>query len=94
MQIFQVRVEPVGAASPDAGAIVVAEDTRQAVALMRNDGRFSGYRLPPIVMLPVPASREEVRRALGATATHEAGVYGFAILEDAEDDPDTPPAAA
>ncbi|HEX5453275.1 MAG TPA: hypothetical protein VFX06_05735 [Stellaceae bacterium] len=93
MQIFDVRVEPLGAAGPDARAIVIAQDEGQAVALMRNDGRFSGYRLPPAEMVRCSASRADVRRALGDTATHEIGVYAFAVLGEPGASPATPPAA-
>jgi hypothetical protein len=95
MQIFDVRVEPVGTAGPSARAIVVAQDAGQAVAVMRNDGRFSGYRLPPAEMVPCTATRADVRRALGDTATRETGVYAFTVLGEPEGaDPAAPPAAA
>lgn len=94
MQIFEVKVEPLGASGPAAKAIVVAQDARQAIATMHNDGRFSGYRLPPVEMTPCSATRAEVREALGAAATHETGVYAFALLEPPDkNDPNTPPAA-
>lgn len=92
MQVFEVKVEPIGATEPAASAIIVAEDRHQAIALMHNDGRFSGYRLPPVEMTLCSPTRAEIRAALGTAATHEAGVYAFKLLGPPdEDSPNNPP---
>ena len=49
--------------------------------------------LPPAEMVRCSASRADVRRALGETATHEIGVYAFAVLGEPGAGPATPPAA-
>ena len=95
MKIFYVSAEPLSAEGPPASAVVVAEDPEQALLLLRKDINFSGYRLPPAELTECPAAREDVRRVLGAAATHEIGVYGFTVLGTADsEDPGTPPAAA
>jgi len=91
MKIYRVKARPIAVGGPAAVAFIVAEDTEQALLLLRKDIDFSGYRMPPEELLVCEASREDVKAALGAVATHEIGVYGFTVLGDG--DPGTPPAA-
>ena len=97
MKVFYIRAEPVEAGGASAAAMVVAHDAHQALVLLRKDINFSGYHLPPAEMVPYEAAPEEVRRALGETAAHEIGVYGFTVLDPAglaDAGAGTPPAAA
>jgi hypothetical protein len=95
MKIFYVKAEPVEGHGPAAAAIVVAHDAHEAVMLLRKDLDFSGYHLPPAELTPYEAAPEQVRRLLGEAASHEIGVYGFAVLGPADpEDAGTPPAAA
>jgi hypothetical protein len=77
MQVYHVTAESLEQPRTLAEAFVVAKDPEEALLLLRKDFYFSGYRLPPIEMTPIEASRDEVRRALGDTAHTEKGVYGF-----------------
>jgi hypothetical protein len=77
MQVFYVRAEPLAASGVEATAFVVADDPEEALLLLRKDFNFSGYRLPPLEMTALDASRISVREALGDTAPTEKGVYGF-----------------
>jgi len=84
MRAFYVRAEPLGAEGPSAAAIVVAENSDQALLLLRKDIDFSGYRLPPAEMIRFEAAPEEIRRRLGEAAAHEIGVYRFTLLEPSD----------
>ena len=77
MQVFYVRAEPLAEPGVEATAFVVANDPDEALLLLRKDFNFSGYRLPPIEMTALDASRISVREAFGDTAPTEKGVYGF-----------------
>jgi hypothetical protein len=77
MQVFYVRAESLADPGVEATAFVIAEDPDEAVLLLRKDVNFSGYRLPPVEMTALDASRISVREALGDTAPTEKGVYGF-----------------
>jgi hypothetical protein len=80
MRVFYVKAEPIDAPGPAAIAMVVAHDPHEAMILLRKDIDFTGYRLPPIEMIPFEAAPEEIRRELGEAAAHEIGVYGFRVL--------------
>lgn len=77
MQVFYVRAEPLAAPGAEATAFVVADDPDEVLLLLRKDDNFSGYRLPPVEMTALEASRISVREAFGDTAPTEKGVYGF-----------------
>src|SRR5947209_4781389 len=68
MQVFYVRAEPLAEPGVEATAFVVANDPDEALLLLRKDFNFSGYRLPPIEMTALDASRISVREAFGDTA--------------------------
>ena len=80
MKIFKVIAEPLDRAEPPAVAFVVAEDTDEAMILLRKDINFSGYALPPAEMIPMSIHMTEVRRLFGEDAAHEKGVYGFHLI--------------
>ncbi|MBV8889968.1 MAG: hypothetical protein JO305_09900 [Alphaproteobacteria bacterium] len=87
MRVFRVTAEPVDPAERHAAALVVAEDPHEAVLLLRKDLNFTGYRLPPLELIALEPTRDQVRSALGDAAAQEKGVYNFALVAR----PDTPP---
>jgi hypothetical protein len=80
MRVFQVRLDPIDAGKPPAGAIVVAKDIDEAMILLRKDINASGYALPPAEIVPVSVDTAEVERVLGEDASHEKGVYDFHLI--------------
>ena len=95
MKVFCVKAEPVAGGGPPSAAIVVAKDAHEALVLLRKDANFSGYHLPPAEMVPYEAAPEDIRLLLGEAASHEIGVYRFAVLEPAgAGDAGPPPAAS
>jgi hypothetical protein len=77
MQVYHVTAASLDQPGVLAEAFVVADSPDEALLLLRKDFNFSGYRLPPIEMTGLEASRDEVRRLFGDTAPTEKGVYGF-----------------
>ena len=77
MQVFFVRAQALDDPRAEATAFVVADGEDDVLMLLKQDFNFTGYRMPPIEMVPIEASRAEVREALGEPAHTEKGVYAF-----------------
>ena len=77
MQVFFVRAQAIDDPWAEATAFVVGDDVDDVLMLLKQDFNFTGYRMPPIEIVPIEASRTEVREALGETAHTEKGVYAF-----------------
>lgn len=77
MQVFFVRAQALDDPWTEATAFVVADREDEVLLLLKKDFNFTGYRLPPVEIVPMEASRAEVSEALGEPAHTEKGIYAF-----------------